>query len=142
MRLTLTQLAKLVLACAVACACIVPTTRLAQQGIADTRQMIFVNAMIVPLVWAVLAFLLVERGRRRTLTVDVLILWTVAVPLGLLGWFFVPQFLGLATRGLTTLLQPFHFPVVAGTLVFLPLLALFAGWLVVRIVRGARRGPG
>ena len=136
MRLRLAHLAKLVLATAIACACIVPTTRLAQEGIADPRQMVAVNAMIVPLVGAVLAFPLVRRGPGRTLLVDALVLAAVTVPLGLLLWFVVPQFLGLLARGPATLIRPFHLPIVLGTLVALPPMAGLATWLAVRVGRG------
>lgn len=90
MRLTLTDLIKLVFACAVACLAITPTTRLVQRGVSDPTGILLVNLVIVPLVWVLLAFVLVRRGPRRTVLIDALLLWAVGIPLGLIGGFLGP----------------------------------------------------
>ena len=136
MRLTLTDLTKLVLACAAACACITPTTRLVQAEVADSAQMAIVNAMIVPLVWVLLAYPLVRRGPKRTLLIDVLLLWAVSVPLGLFLWPIARAVGWLVFRGIPPGRSERPFLLVLLAL----MIPLGAGWgfLLARIRRGVR----
>lgn len=135
MRLTLFDLIKLVFACAVACACLIPTTRLVQQGIANVGPMLAVDAMIVPLVWALLAFALVRRGPRRTVLIDGLILCAISVPIGL-GGVYLPYIGWLVARG------QLPGPTARGPALMMVVLELvvapLAVWLVVRLARGLR----
>jgi len=131
MRLSLVDLAKIVLACAVASLCITPGHRMAQyQG----GTLIVVDAIIFALVLALFAFVFVRHGPRRTATVEILILWATGVALGFL------------IRGITTTTLPrvraYGWRVIHAEDLILSLvgviLATLAGWLAFRLARRAR----
>src|SRR4051794_29117478 len=94
--LSLLQLAKVILACAVASACITPTFRLFQYGLANLSSVLIVDAIAVPLVWALLGYVLVRRGPRRALMIVALLLCSVMVALGSLIWASHPLLAGIA----------------------------------------------
>ncbi len=136
MRLTLVDLLKLVFSCAMACACLVPTTRLVQEGITSVGPMLIVDAMIVPLVWVLMAFALVRRGPKRTVLIDGLILGAVSIPVGLGGAYLGSHVWRLIFRGQlpgSTARAPAVLMFVL-ELIVVPL----ALWLVVRLTRGIR----
>ena len=95
MRLSLADLAKIILACSVAAACITPGHRAAEfSGVPAWGTLLVVDAIVVPLVWALFAFLFVRSGPRRVALVEALILGAVLVGLGFM------------VRGVATLAVP------------------------------------
>ena len=137
MRITLKDLVKIVFACAVACAFMTPMARLVQIGFADLGAALIIDAMVVPLVWVLLAYPLVRRGSGRTLLIDSLLLWAVCVPLLYVSWWTIPPLVRMATRGFDSV-RGFDRPAILAGLVVLVPLASLSGFLAIRVVRGVR----
>ena len=91
-RLSLFQVMKLVVYCAVGSACVAPMWRLWRLGVVgggSIQGLISValfETVVVPLVWAGLSFMLVRRGAWRDGLISTLLLWSVTVALAFAGW--------------------------------------------------------
>jgi hypothetical protein len=92
LRLSLLQVMKLVAYCAVGSACVAPMWRLWRMGVVGggtVQGLVSValfEAIVVPLVWAGLSFILVRRGAWRDGLIFILLLWPVIVALTFAGW--------------------------------------------------------
>jgi hypothetical protein len=92
LRLSLVQVMKLVVYCAVASACAAPMVRLWRIGFVNggTFQglvsVVLFEAVLVPLVWVGLSLLLVRRGASRDGLICALLLCSVSVALGIACW--------------------------------------------------------
>ena len=90
--LSLLQMMKAVIFCAVAFACISPMLRLWQIGVVQggtARGLVSVaifEAVVVPLAWAGLAFVLIRRGTWSDGQITALLLCSVSVALGFACW--------------------------------------------------------
>ena len=80
-QLSVFSMMKLTLAFAVACACIAPYYRLWSLGIVNPRQAVIGVAIVVPLVWAGLSFVLIRQGHLRSATIAVMLLCVGSVSL-------------------------------------------------------------
>jgi hypothetical protein len=89
MRLTLLQMMKLVVGCALATAYVLPFVRLAEDGIASWAAMLSVGAIGVPLVLALTARVLAREGPFREWLILVLGMTSVGVAFGVCayGWY-------------------------------------------------------
>jgi hypothetical protein len=90
MRLTLLQIMKLVVGCALATAYVLPFVRLAEAGIATMSAMLLVGTIAVPLVFALVTIVLARKGPLKDWLVQALCMTSVGVALG-------SMVLGLAT---------------------------------------------
>jgi hypothetical protein len=88
-RLTLVQLMKMVIFCAVASACVAPMFHLWRVGVAQASAVVVFEAFLVPLVLAGLSFILVRRGPWKDDLIAFLLLCSVSVALGFAVWLFV-----------------------------------------------------
>lgn len=88
-RLTLVQLMKMVIFCAVASACVAPMFHLWRVGIARASAVVVFEAFLVPLVLAGLSFILVRRGPWKDDLIACLLLCSVSVALGFAVWLLV-----------------------------------------------------
>jgi hypothetical protein len=138
-RLSIAQLAKVVLAFAVACAVITPSFRCIQHGLPGVREALVADAVMVPLTWALLAFVLMKRGSHRASLIDVLLLCAVAVVLGYIVWLAAPLARRFGPRGFVPL--PIEWPTVAIAAFGVPLFGVVSVALVVRLVRRGRLKP-
>ena len=92
LRLSLYQMMKLVVYCAVGSACVAPMWRLWRLGVVGggtVNGLISValfEAIVVPLVWAGLSFIMVRRGAWRDGLISILLLWPVSVALAYAWW--------------------------------------------------------
>jgi hypothetical protein len=91
LRLSLVQVMKLVVYCAVASACVAPMVQLwrivvvagSLQGLVAV---VLFESVLVPLVWVALSLLLVRRGAWRDGLICTLLLCSVSVALGIASW--------------------------------------------------------
>jgi hypothetical protein len=88
-RISLLQLMKLGIFCAVASACTTPMVHLWQAGVAEGLSVVIVEGVVVPLVLAGLSFILVRRGPWRDELITGLLLCSVSEALGFASWLFV-----------------------------------------------------
>jgi len=94
-QLSLLQLLMLVFYCAVGSACVAPMWRLWRLGVfggGGVQGLISVavfEAIIVPLVWAGLSFILVRNGAWRDGLISAMLLSSVSVALAFAGWMLV-----------------------------------------------------
>jgi hypothetical protein len=92
LQLSLVQVVKLVLYCAVASACVAPMLHLWQNGVVDGgsfRGLVGValfESVLVPLVWVGLSVFLVSRGAWRDGLICALLFCSVSVALGIACW--------------------------------------------------------
>jgi hypothetical protein len=77
---------KLVVYCAAGSACVTPIWRLRQMGAVGGGTVALFEAIVVPLVWTGLSFILVRRGAWRDGLITILLLWPVSVVLAIAGW--------------------------------------------------------
>ena len=93
--LSLIQVMKLVIFCAVAFACVTPMLNLWHAGVVQggsLRGLVFValfEAILVPVAWVVVCLFLVRRGPRRDRLITGLLLCPVAIALGLACWMVI-----------------------------------------------------
>jgi hypothetical protein len=91
-RLSLLQLMQLVVFCAVGFACVAPMLHLWQAGVIQHREawglliVALFEAIVVPLVWIGLSFILVRPGAWRDRVILALLLPPVCVGLGIASW--------------------------------------------------------
>jgi hypothetical protein len=137
LRLSLLDMLKLIVACAVASACITPSFRVVQYGDANVRTVVIVDAIIVPLVFVLCSFVMVKRGPRRDQLVTALILCSASVALVALAWLSFPLAVRFMRFG-PSIVGPIHFPVLATAFVVVPSLAGFVAWLGFRLNRSRR----
>src|SRR5690348_15605858 len=122
LRLSLAQAMKLIVFCAAASACVAPMVHLWEAGaIKTTERLAFAvifEAVAVPLVWALLSFILIRRGIWKDRLIAAFLLGSVSVALGFATYSFI-FFTGIyrsplgaprSWRGLLGLV--FHFAIV------------------------------
>ncbi len=85
MRLTLLQMMKLVVGCALASAYVLPLVRLAEAGIASWSAMLVVGAISVPLVFALTTIVLARKGPFKDWLIRLLCMSSVGVAFGVMG---------------------------------------------------------
>jgi len=85
MRLTLLSVMKVVVGCAMALAYVLPFARLAEAGVATWSAMLAVSAIGIPLVFALVAFVLARRGPSRDWLIRISIMTSVGVVSGVLA---------------------------------------------------------
>jgi hypothetical protein len=85
MRLTLLQMMKLVVGCALALAYVLPLVRLAEAGIAPWSAMLAVVAISVPLVFALTTIFLARKGPLKDWLIRLLSMTSVGVALGVVA---------------------------------------------------------
>ena len=134
LRLTMFDLFKLVIACSVACACITPSFRLFQYGIADIRSVVISDAIIVPLVLVLFCYSMVQCGLRRDVLIAALVLFVASGLLFAIAWSSVPVVTRLARDG-PRYFRLFDVPDLALALIGVPLLAVLVIWLIFRLIR-------
>lgn len=136
MRLSMKDLAKMVLACAAASLCITPVHRAIElNGGRRWDVLLVVDAIVIPLVWSLFTFVFVRHGPRRTALVEGFLLGAVAVPVAFLAWAFAAYtWPRVRSHGLGSI----HGEdlVVAPVMLGLAGLAGFLGLRTVRRVRG------
>jgi hypothetical protein len=96
-RWSLTGAMKLVVFCAVGSACVAPTVRLWEAGVAQWSAVVAFEAVALPLVLCGVAFAILRRGPARDRLMAGLLFVSVSVALGLATWLFfayrIPTFL-------------------------------------------------
>jgi hypothetical protein len=85
MRLTLLQMMKLVVGCALAMAYVLPLVRLAEAGIATWSAMLVVGAIGTPLVFALVTIVLARKGPLKGWLIRVLSMASVGVAFGVMA---------------------------------------------------------
>jgi hypothetical protein len=88
-RITLFQMLKLVMFAAVASACLAPAARLVDAGVGSWPGFLVMEAVIIPMVLAVVAFPLVRPGPLKEWWIRVLLMISLAVALGMAVYFLV-----------------------------------------------------
>lgn len=135
MKLSLVDLVKIVLACAVAVAFITPTHRMVERTGYMSWKILFYDGLALPLVLSLFAFAFVRDASRRAATVEALLLGSVASALGYLLHEAASTLLLPRVRGWGLVsMRGEGLPVIAAML-----LAGLAGWLGLRLARRARR---
>jgi hypothetical protein len=92
LRLSLVQVMKLVVYCAVASACVAPMVQLWRIVVVDAGSLqglvavVLFESVLVPLAWVALSLLLVRRGAWRDGLICTLLLCSVSVALGIASW--------------------------------------------------------
>jgi hypothetical protein len=143
LRLSLLQVMKLVVYCAVASACAAPMVHLWRAGLVEGgsyKGLVTVGlfeAVLVPLVWVGLTLILIRRGAWRDGLICALLICSVSVSLGiacrlLLDYTILAQRMGMGIDITTLALH-------VGTIAFLVAAAVF---LSLRLWRGRREGGG
>lgn len=137
-QLSLRDMARLVLACALASLSITPSFRALQYGAAgDLSTLVIADSVVVFLVWALCAFVLVKRGPRRTALVEWLLIWPAAVSLGAVLWVWSRLGRRFVPRGFA-LVMPADMPLIVAAVVAVLCLASISLILAVRLVRRLR----
>lgn len=144
-RLTIAQIMKLVVYCAVACACVAPMMRLVKVSgglhgpVGPTGIVGLWAAITVPLVWAGVSFLMIRPGRVRDQIILAFLIIPVGMMLGLGTWMLSQHamvFRGWRTRPIHSLAVDFGGVVVHfGILLMLGMALVF---LAGRLAKGHR----
>src|SRR4051794_40002850 len=135
MRLTLLQIMKIVVACALASAYVLPFVRLAEAGAASWPAMLTVGAISIPLVFALTVVFLAREGKLKGWLIRIFCATSVGAALGVCsyGWYMAAA--AWVRRGVPMDLRTLTVMTVIG----LPVLAL--GVLLFLLVRGAPSSP-
>ncbi|WP_435008534.1 hypothetical protein P12x_005740 [Tundrisphaera lichenicola] len=120
--MTTARLAKLVLAFAVAFACVTPLFRLVELGVAKLPDVLPAVPVIMLLAWALLGFVLVGRGPGRSALILSLLLGVVLVSLGELIW-ASHALIGRVARYGLVIISPIRYPELALGLFGIPILS-------------------
>ena len=134
LHLSLLDVVKVVLACAVACACITPSFRVVQYGMAQVRDVVIIDAIIVPLVFVLCCFAMVRRGPRRESLIAGLILSSASVALVALAWRSWPLAIRFLRFG-PSAVGSINYPYLETAFVVVPALVGLVAWLVFRLNR-------
>jgi SNF family Na+-dependent transporter len=135
MRLSLVDMFKIVFACAVASLCLVPVARGIMLGVGRVEQVILPGALVVCLVFALMAFLLAPRGPARGWILDASALAFILVTMVEL----IRMLLVVEWRTLTW--SSVYWTSIGLAGLGLPIGAALSALLVARMTRRAR-GPG
>ena len=130
MRLTLLQMMKLVVACALAMAYVRPLVRLAEAGIATWSAMLVVGAISIPLVFALATIVLARKGPLKDWLIRVLCMASAGVALGVMAHVFATTVATWFRRGMPSDL---HF---LASLAVLGLPVTILGLIFSRLLRG------
>ena len=134
MRLTLLQMMKLVVGCALASAYVLPLVRLAEAGIVTWSATLVVGAISIPLVFTLVTIVLAKKGPRKDWLIRVLSLTSVGVPLGVVAYAFATAVATWIRRGV-----PFDLHSLA-SLSVLGLLVIVFGLIFTRLLWGMEIG--
>jgi hypothetical protein len=130
MRLTLLQMMKLVVGCALALAYILPLVRLAEAGIASWSTVLVVGAISIPLVFALVTIFLARTGPLKDWLIRVLSMSSVGVALGVVAHALATAVATWIRCGVPSDLQSL------ASLAVLGLTVIMLGLIFTRLLRG------
>ncbi len=130
MRLTLLQMMKLVVGCALASAYVLPLVRLADAGIATWSAMLVVGAISVPLVFALVTIVLARKGPLKDWLIRILCMASVGVAFGVTAHALAAAVATWIRRGVPSDLRSLE------PLAILGLPVIMFGLIFTRLLRG------
>jgi hypothetical protein len=136
---TIGQLMKLVVFAAAACACVVSGLEFYSSPVIGPLGMLAFELIAIPIVWAMLALLMVKERAWKDASVVALVLTSLSVVLSLLIWALITDFIPSYMRPQAGVRRRVELTAVVGISTTILLLSSLFGFLLAALIRIVRR---